>query len=244
MPVLVGLMTVCIVLAVIWAIRMRMADFYDIVIIRMTRVWYRAVLDRCDVGERMLDVGIGTATALIKNKALLMQKRISVVGVDYEEAYVKKAETVIANAGLSKEVKVHCRSIYDPNLLADVGGGIKFDCAYFSGSLTLMPDPPAALRCAASMLTDNGVVYVTQTFQNQPSPLTERVKPMLHRLTSIDFGRVTYAEEIAQIAAKAGMTIVADAPVPDSINNPTQTARMIVLRPGASKVRPQDWWTH
>ena len=107
---------------------------------------------------------------------------------------------------------------------------IRFDAAYFSGSLTLMPDPPAALRCAATMLKLGGRrgtcsagwctrgarvvhawhvhgmcmarhgmawrvchsvhvrvcgrVYVTQTFQNQPAPLTARLKPLLCRATS------------------------------------------------------------
>lgn len=48
-------------------------------------------------------------------------------------------------------------------------GDARFDAAYFSGSLTLMPDPPAALRAAASMLKESGRVYVTQTFQNRRS---------------------------------------------------------------------------
>ena len=97
-----------------------------------------------------------------------------------------------------------------------------------------MPDPPAALKCAAAMLVDGGLIYVTQTFQNRPSPIMERVKPLLRRFTSVDFGRVTYYKEVAEIARKAGMTIVEDAPVPGSIDNANQKARLIVLKAGKS----------
>lgn len=211
-----------------------MADVYDFLIIRMTKVWYKAVLERCRGGDRILDIGIGTATALVENADLVRSKRLVVVGIDYEEAYIKKAINVVSNAGLSELVKLHCKSIYEPALRQVFTGAAKFDCAYFSGSLTLMPDPPAALKCAAAMLVDGGKIYVTQTFQNRPSPIMERVKPLLRRFTSVDFGRVHYYDEVAQIAAKAGMTILEDGPVPGSIDNANQTARLIVLRAGKS----------
>lgn len=98
-----------------------------------------------------------------------------------------------------------------------------------------MPDPAAALKCAAQMLTDNGLIYVTQTFQNRPSPMAEFVKPLLRRFTSIDFGRVTYHKQVADIVAKAGMTIIEDNPVPGSIDTTAQTARLLVLRPSKNK---------
>ena len=226
----------------IWAILMAawlihpnaMADVYDFLIVRMTKVWYKAVLERCKGGDRVLDVGVGTGTALMKNKDLVLQKRLIVVGIDYEAAYIKKAAEAISAEGLAELCKVHCKSIYDPQLRQVFTGAAKFDCAYFSGSLTLMPDPSAALKCAATMLTDDGVIYVTQTFQNQSSPLAERVKPLLRRFTSVDFGRVTYYKEVANIARKAGMSIIEDGPIPGSINSASQTARLLVLKPGKS----------
>ena len=212
------------------------ADVYDLLIIRMTRLWYKAVLERCVGGARMLDVGVGTATALVHNKALLEQKNLTVVGIDYEQAYITKACKVVGAAGLGDRVKLNCTSIYNPKLRSLFVGASRFDCAYFSGSLTLMPDPAAALKCTAQMLTDDGLIYVTQTFQNRPSPVMERVKPLLRRFTSVDFGRVTYYSEVAQIAEKAGMRILEDGPVPGSIDTASQTARLIVLKPtGATK---------
>lgn len=209
------------------------ADIYDIVIVRMTRVWYAAVLDRLEPNSRLLDVGIGTATALVsgKNKSVIIDKQLKIIGIDYEAAYVKKASFVCQQAGLSQQVKVYCQSIYDDKLHGLFSTEReRFDAAYFSGSITLMPDPAEALKCAARMLKPGGVIYVTQTFQNRPSPFMEWLKPRLHKLTTIDFGRVTYHTEVAQIVRKAGMVIAEDAPVPGSINNANQTARMLVVK--------------
>jgi hypothetical protein len=129
-------------------------------------------------------------------------------------------------------VKLNCTSIYNPKLRSLFTGMSRFDAAYFSGSLTLMPDPAAALKCTANMLTEKGVIYVTQTFQNRPSPFTERIKPLLRRFTSIDFGKVTYYKDVADIVAKAGLEIVEDVPVPGSIDTAAQTARLLVLKAG------------
>ena len=115
-------------------------------------------------------------------------------------------------------------------------GAARFDAVYFSGSLTLMPDPAAALKCAASMLTDGGLIYVTQTFQNRPSPIMERLKPILRRFTSVDFGRVVYYSQVQQIVSKAGMQILEDNPIPGSIDTPAQTARLLILKPALAKV--------
>jgi len=210
------------------------ADIYDFLIIRMTTKWYAAVLERCAGGDRIIDVGIGTATALVNNKEILQRKNLVVVGIDPEAEYIKKAGEVISAAGISERCKVNCASIYDPKLRMLFTGAARFDAAYFSGSLTLMPDPAAALKCAASMLTDKGVIYITQTFQNRPSPIMERLKPLLRRFTSVDFGKVFYHAEVQSIVAKAGMQVVEDNPVSGSIDNAAQTARLIVLKPTAA----------
>lgn len=217
-----------------WLLPGLRADIYDLLIIKMTRVWYKCVLDRCEGGARVLDVGIGTATALVKNKEILERKNIFVVGLDYEQSYIEKAGRVVSDAGLAKRVKLNCTSVYEPRLRSLFTGAARFDVVYFSGSLTLMPDPAAALKCTAAMLSDNGRIYVTQTFQNRPSLMMERVKPLLRRFTSVDFGKVTYHKEVLDIVDKAGLAIVEDSPIPGSIDNANQTARMLILKPTAA----------
>lgn len=60
--------------------------------IACVHMWYLLILD----GARVLDVGVGTATALVRNKELLLRKKITVVGVDYDADYIAKANKVRA----------------------------------------------------------------------------------------------------------------------------------------------------
>ena len=98
----------------------------------------------------------------MRNEELVTSQRLTVIGIDPEREYVTKATRVVVVAGLSDAVKVHCLSIYQPGLRSAFAGKAKFDAAYFSGSLTVLPDPAAALRCAATMLKPGGIVYFTQ----------------------------------------------------------------------------------
>jgi len=245
------------------------ADVYDGVIVWMTAQWYAAVFDRLSRGDRVLDVGIGTATALVKNKATLLEKRLSVVGIDYEAAYVKKAEAVLRASDLWRAVpegtegyrkgEHYCRvlegSIYDSDLAklcatdAGVEGGkdprdgsgsvpeeLRFDAAYFSGSLTVMPDPPAALRAVVPLVKKNGGrIFITQTFNKKKSQLMTVVKPLLKYITTIDFGQLTTEEDLDRIIKGAGcFETVENKPIDGSMDNPMQTARLIILKPKAS----------
>ena len=146
------------------------ADLYDLLISRTTAKWYAVVLARVTPDSRILDIGIGTASALVRNQELVLGRRVTVVGIDPEREYVTKAARVVAAAGLADAVKVHRLSIYEPGLRSAFAGKAKFDHAYFSGSLTVLRDPVAALRCAATMLKPGGRVYVTNASTTGPRP--------------------------------------------------------------------------
>ena len=71
----------------------------------------------------------------------------------------------------------------------------------------IMPEPEQALRHCSTLLSPVGRIYFTQTIQMQPARWMEVLKPMLKRITSIDFGRITYENEFkAQIRA-AGLEL-------------------------------------
>ena len=114
-------------------------QIYDLIIIHMTETWYRCVLELVPEGSRILDVGIGTGTALLRNKELILSKRLTIVGVDYNLTYVKQAQKNIAIAGLQASVSVIHASIYDSDILSRTK--CPFDVAYFSGSFSLLPQP-------------------------------------------------------------------------------------------------------
>ena len=98
-------------------------------------------------------MGIGTATALRNNKSIVDAKDLRVAGIDYDARYTKAAERRIAgDAKLKGRVSVVCASVYDGQVLAALRPQGGFDAAYFSGSLTLMPDPVEALQAVAAVV--------------------------------------------------------------------------------------------
>jgi len=177
------------------------AWIYDKAIVSLTSGWYASVLGRLPDGARLLDVGIGTGSALARNSELLHAKSIHVTGVDIDADYIKRAGRVVAKMGLEDRVRVLLESIYDH----DDG---PYDAVYFSASFMLMPDPAAVLRHISTLLVDDGLIFFTQTFQEKPSPFMEKAKPLLKKVTTIEFGSVTYERDFRDTVAAGGVEIV------------------------------------
>ncbi|WP_018936683.1 bifunctional 2-polyprenyl-6-hydroxyphenol methylase/3-demethylubiquinol 3-O-methyltransferase UbiG [Thioalkalivibrio sp. ALJ24] len=173
---------------------------YDSLILRMTARWYAAVLERLPPGAHLLDVGIGTGGALLANADTVAKKDLTVTGVDIDADYIDRARRQLAASALSSRVTVHLRSVYDHT-------GEPCDAVYFSGSFMLLPDPVGALRHCAGLLRPGGRIYFTQTIQLRPSPVLERLKPALRRVTSIDFGHVTYEDDFRAQLDTAGLRL-------------------------------------
>lgn len=173
---------------------------YDTLILRLTSRWYAEVLRRVPEGATLLDVGIGTAGALLANEDLVKRKRLRVVGVDIDADYVARAQRRLRGSSLAGRAEVRLESVYDHQ-------GGPYDAVYFSGSFMLLPQPEQALRHCRALLNPGGRMFFTQTIQKQPARWMEILKPMLKRATSIDFGRVTYEDDFrAQIHA-AGLEL-------------------------------------
>eukprot|EP00041_Stephanoeca_diplocostata_P011029 m.178589 g.178589 ORF g.178589 m.178589 type:complete len:240 (+) comp18385_c0_seq21:59-778(+) len=212
---------------------------YDAIICSMTRTWYKAVLDRLSPSDHVLDVGIGTASSLLKNESIILDKNLTFVGVDYDAPYIAFAERAVLQCGLQDRVKVLCASIFDNDLSTRIKKGSEtvFDAGYFSGSWTLMPSPVRALRIAASMIKPDGRIYVTQTFQKQSIPFLATVKPLLKYITTIDFGPLHferdldgYITDLATFENGVKLVVEENSVIPGSINNQFQSARMIVFK--------------
>jgi ubiquinone/menaquinone biosynthesis C-methylase UbiE len=173
---------------------------YDTVILDLTTRFYAAVLRELPVGAHVLDVGIGTGGALARNADLVRERDLRVTGVDIHAAYLDRARRRLDDAGLSDRVSLVHASIHD------FDGG-PFGAAYFSASFMLIPEPAEALRHVRSLLIPGGKVYFTQTFHHRPAPMMEWLKPRLKRLTTIDFGTVTYEADFRRTIAEAGMQV-------------------------------------
>ncbi|MDI5986027.1 class I SAM-dependent methyltransferase [Halomonas sp. M4R5S39] len=173
---------------------------YDTLILRLTARWYAEVVERLPEDAALLDVGIGTAGALLANAERVLQKRLRVAGIDIDGDYVERARRRLRDSSLAERAEVRLESVYDHQ-------GGPYDAVYFSASFMLLPEPERALRHCAGMLTSGGRLYFTLTIQQQPSRFMERLKPMLKRLTSIDFGRVTYEEAFKSQLDAAGLAL-------------------------------------
>lgn len=173
---------------------------YDALLPRLTARWYAEVLERLPEGAVLLDVGVGTAGALVANAEWVQRKRLRVTGIDIDTDYIERARSRLSDSVLADRAEVRLESVHD-----HAGG--PYDAVYFSASFMILPEPERALRHCCKLLNPGGRIYFTQTIQHAPSRWMEALKPMLGRLTSIEFGRVTYADEFkAQIRA-AGLTV-------------------------------------
>lgn len=218
------------------------ARIYDATILDMTEKWYRAVLERLEDGSAVLDVGIGTAGALLRCEDLIRAKDLRVVGLDYNDMYVESASRAVAAAGLEDRVRVACLSVYDEDGLAELGraltdmrgggGDGTFDAVYFSGSISLLPDPALALRTVAGLLRpESGRVYVTQTYQRRSFPLLRFVKPAIKFLTTIDFGQLVMEADILRVYKEVEeiLEVQRHEPIRGSIDSALQCAYLSVL---------------
>ena len=171
----------------------------------MTTKWYAAVLadmktrvvtdsrtkkqiaEHQECWNHMLDIGIGTGSALAANSAAIVANRVNVVGIDYDAAYIKKAEAVIQKVGLGQRARVHCCSIFEERLASRLlaENENRFDTAYFSGSFTLLQDPAKALQICRELVKPNGYIYITQTFQTTRARLSIRARSSCMSLMSL-----------------------------------------------------------
>ncbi|HQR52197.1 MAG TPA: methyltransferase domain-containing protein [Burkholderiales bacterium] len=174
------------------------AWIYDQTFVGLTVGWYREVLKRLPRGARLLDVGIGTGGALVRNAALVRSRDLHIVGVDIDGVYLRRCRKLVGETGLGRYVTPLLESVYDHR-------GGPYDAIYFSASFMLLPDPVGALRHAAQMLAPGGRIYFTQTIHTKRAPVMEKVKPLLHRLTTIHFGRVTYEHELVEVVGRSGL---------------------------------------
>lgn len=178
------------------------AWIYNKALMGLTPHWYAEVLARLPQNARLLDVGIGTGQALLRNAETIRSKNLSIQGVDIDASYMGHCQANITKHGLDEHVSAQLQSVYDH----EQG---PYDGVYFGASFMLLPDPIGALKHVKSLLKPKGLLYFTQTFHDKPAPIMEKVKPMLHKVTTIHFGRVTYEADFRQVFSDAGMTIQA-----------------------------------
>lgn len=176
------------------------AWIYDRALMWLTPGWYGEVLERLPAGSRVLDVGIGTGGAIARNAQLIRAKDLRILGLDVDVDYLERCEQVLSRAGLSEYVTPRLESVYEHQ-------GGPYDAVYFSASFPLLPDPVRALQHVITLLAPDRRVFFTQTFHHRKSKVLEKLKPMLHRFTTMHFGRVTYEDDFRRVLEEAGLEL-------------------------------------
>ncbi|GET90142.1 hypothetical protein, conserved [Leishmania tarentolae] len=209
---------------------------YDACIVPMTSRWYREVLLECPMNSVMLDIGIGTAASLIANRDIIVSKKMTVTGVDYDLAYARSAQMNVAACGgqLQDLVRIEHADIHEYNKLHTK----KFDILYFSGSFMIIPSKVEALRHCVQMLrrsvsqAPGGCnIFFTQTFERRTfigEYITPLVKRILKAITTIDFGNVMYEDEFYAVLDEADVEIVRVKPINASYY---RTQVLVMARP-------------
>lgn len=173
---------------------------YDALLLKLTSQWYAEVLRRVPEGTALLDVGVGTAGALVANADLVRGKHLHITGIDIDRGYVKRARRRLRKSPLADHAEVLLESVYDHQ-------NGSYGAVYFSASFMLLPEPEAALRHCRALLSPGGRIFFTQTIEKKETRWMEVLKPKLKRLTSVDFGRVTYEDDFKAQLHAAGLVL-------------------------------------
>lgn len=182
--------------------------------------------------------------ALIRCKDILLERKIRVVGLDYDADYVAGAKAAIEKANLQQQVTVVEMSVYDaPQQRAKLllPGETKpqpFRAVYFSGSFSLLPDSLGALTAVASLLIPKaqGRIFITQTYQRFVPPFMSLVKPLLLYIISIDFGQLMKEDRMTdffhnEVPKQSNLDCVEHEVIKGSVDNFLQAAYLTILKP-------------
>ena len=214
------------------------SGIYDTLIVNMTEKWYRSCLSKLEDGSTVLDVGVGTAGALLRCLDLVESKKLKIIGIDYNGFYIKSAEKSIEKANASDRISVYELDLYNEDKVQSLIEKGSIDAVYFSGSFSLLPDPNGALKSILPLLKRDGKVYITQTYQKRSPPLLGFFKPLIKYLTTIDFGRLIKVEEIDSFfESNEDFDLISHDVIEGSVDTYFQAAYMSVLKQKKSMLR-------
>jgi SAM-dependent methyltransferase len=167
---------------------------YDILISRFLTITAHVMMTNhiATLSGNFLDVGCGTGAPLQAVIPFLKSSYSKFVGVDLDHEYVLQAQRRFTG---DKDVNIHEMNFYEINkTLKD-----KFNFILFSFSFMLMPNQVNAISVAKNSLEKDGRIGFIMTINSKENKLLEKIKPYIHRLTSIDFGNVTYQKQFEEI---------------------------------------------
>lgn len=182
--------------------------------------------------------------ALLRCKDILLDRKIRVVGLDYDADYVMEAQLAVKKANMEHCISVVDMSVYDAERLqgklsipGEATDKPRFDAIYFSGSFSLLPDMSGALTAVVPLLKKGtGQIYITQTYQRYAPPLMSFLKPLLRYMITIDFGQLVMEEKAKhffenEVPEKCKLRCVEHEVIKGSVDTFMQAAYLTILKP-------------
>jgi S-adenosylmethionine-diacylgycerolhomoserine-N-methlytransferase len=108
-------------------------------------------------GDRVVEIGCGTARNLVRMAQLYPEARL--FGLDASHEMLKSAAESVARAGLGDRVRL-VHGYAETLTPASFGDDRPFDRAVFSYSLSMIPDWRGALAAAGRAITETGRIHV------------------------------------------------------------------------------------
>lgn len=95
----------------------------------------------------------------------------------------------------------------------------------------ILPNPVDALNHVKSMLVPNGKIYITQTIETNRTLLVQLFKPLLKYISTIDFGNVTYEDDLLNAFKAANLEVQLNKPISRTTLSSARSFRLFVLKP-------------
>lgn len=158
------------------------------------------IAPRMKVINSVLDIGVGTGTALSAISGQLGAARI--VGIDIDRNYIARAKQIFRG---NPKVEIREQNFYELASSSE-----KYDLIVFSSSFMLMPDRERALEIAKTLLNKNGRIIFLMTLYDSKKRfrLIEKIKPYLKYYTTVDFGKLVYESELGDLIEHSRMHVV------------------------------------
>jgi len=180
---------------------------------------------RMQAGQRLLDIGQGSVSALVEVAPAVRGKRLTVVCIEQGRTFLQRDANMLVRAGLQNNVILHCKSLYDSTFQHLFRGESRFNAVCFSSPLMDFSDPPAALRVAAALLKEGGSIYIPQVRDETSSALLKFLSLLIKGL------HLTKSSEIKKVADEADMEVLDEVDAVGVDGKTPRAARVLVLRP-------------
>jgi ubiquinone/menaquinone biosynthesis C-methylase UbiE len=137
---------------------------------------------------------------------MIKSKGLKITGIDINSSYLRHCSNMISQWQLDNYIEI----IHQPVELFSPKENQYYDFILFSMSFMLFKDQGLVLGRIQPWLKSSGKVIFFQTMFRNKSVLIEFIKPRLKYLTTIDFGKVTYADDFIRLMKEKHMLITQD----------------------------------